>query len=247
LFRLRLRRRCCSMTWAKVRPSSDHPRLAKRHGGVLYQPAGRRQPIPVYLYTRINSISRDRRVRSRDECARSNSRISVRADSLANTREFRPVTGHLSDRQLGAPCLGIELFSGLPKQTVAGLRKGGNLRVLVRGATQGNTLQYRRPICDVRPYDRYQHSRLQSGTVRAYRKRHQTSEPYSNRGLRCRENAAECIWCNASVFVWCLSEGQPFALFSNDGRHRSRARVQLDGCSVNLSTEIVRYRTPRSA
>jgi hypothetical protein len=152
------------MTWAKVRPSSDHPRLAKRHGGFLYQPAGRRQPIPVYLYTRINSISRDRRGSSRDECARSNSRLSVRADSLANTREFRPVTGHLSDRQLGALCLGIEPFSGLPKQTVAGLRRGGSLRALVRGATQGNTLQYRWPICDVRPYDRYQHSRLQSAT-----------------------------------------------------------------------------------
>ena len=113
--------------------------------------AGRKQPILVYLYTKINSS----RGSSRDECARRNSRINVRAGSLANTREFRPVTGHLSDRQLGVPCLGIELFSGLPKQTVASLRRGGSLRVLVRGATQGNTLQYPWPICDVRPYDRY--------------------------------------------------------------------------------------------
>jgi len=161
----------------------------------------------------------------------------------ANTREFRPVTGHLSDRQLGAPCLGIELFSGLPKQTVAGLRKGGSLHVLVRGATQGNTLQYRWPICDVRPYDRHQltspewhwwerieeDTKLQSYTV---------ITAYGVVKMQRNANSG-----TPQFSCGRLSEGHPFALFSNDGRHRSRARVQLDGCSVNLSTEIVRYST----
>ena len=120
----------------------------------------------------------------------------------ANTREFRPVTGHLSDRQLGVPCLGIELFSGLPKQTVAGLRKGGNLRVLVRGATQGNTLQYRWPNCDVRPYNRYQHSRLQSGTGASVSEdtKLQSQTVIAAYGVvKMQRNA---YTCNASVFVW---------------------------------------------
>ena len=54
-----------------------------------------------------------------------------------------------------APSIRIQLFSGPPAQTVAGPRRGGSLRVLVRGGTQGNTLQYRLPIYGVRPYDRY--------------------------------------------------------------------------------------------
>ena len=101
--------------------------------------------------------------------------ISVRDGSLANTREFRQVTGHPSGRQLVAPSVRIQLFSGPPAQTVVGPRRGGSLPVLVRGGTQGNTLQYRLPIYGARPYDRYLSTHVSNSLqchrcVRAYQK-----------------------------------------------------------------------------
>ena len=74
---------------------SDHlparPRLAANATDAIHhQPDGRQKRISVYLYTKINSISHDRRGSSRDECARRNNRISVRADSLGQYPRISP-------------------------------------------------------------------------------------------------------------------------------------------------------------